>query len=201
MGITSHGPANPAIHHPGAWEAEQHWRGLCGVCGQACVEASLPAQGQPVGRSTGWEVGIWTRNLAATVVNVLSCVSGLGMVPAPAGASVAFPLLGSTWGWCLRGASAQHWVCCPEGNSWEVKDLCTCGIFMLPGKFKVVGWHLVGGRWLPGNLLITFLRSWQDCRDYSVTVMKWAAKREDRQFLLQDGRITFCLWLIYSQQE
>lgn len=31
---------------------------LCGVCGQACVEASLPVQGQPLAKSTGWEVGL-----------------------------------------------------------------------------------------------------------------------------------------------
>lgn len=59
------------------------------------------------------------------------------------------------------------------------------GIFMLQAKFKVVGWHPLAVRWLPGNLLITFLGSRQG---YSVTVMKWGAKREDRQFSLQDGK-------------
>lgn len=103
--------------------------GLCGLCGQACVEASLPIRGQPLGKSTGWEVGIWTRNLAATVVNVLSCVSGLGMVPAPAGASVAFSQLGSTWGWCPRGTSA-HWMCCLEGEELRGEGNCVYREFL-----------------------------------------------------------------------
>lgn len=59
---------------------------------------------------------------------------------------------------------------------------------MLQAKFKGVGWHPLAARWLLGNLLITFLRSWQDCKGCSVTVMKWGAKREDRPFSLQDGK-------------
>lgn len=80
-----------------------------------CVEPSLPVPGDPPGK--GHLVGSWVmnqKNLAATVISVLSCAAGFGMIPAPAGASAARSLLGNASGQCLRGTGA-HWACRLEG--------------------------------------------------------------------------------------
>lgn len=121
MGIAQHGP----VHHPR--DQEQCWRRSPVVCGQA-VCGGIPAclSEEASGKGHWWDMN---KSLVATAVNVLSCATGLGMIPAPAGADAACSLLKRTLGWCLRSTSA-HWACCLEGQHSRGEGNCGFGEFL-----------------------------------------------------------------------
>lgn len=175
-------PTNPTTHCPRDWKAEQ-----CSAMPTRWEEASLAVTWEPPRK--GHSVGSWDMNQKSC-----SCCC------------TCFELCCCSWDacssdWSQRGLlsgkhvgsvpqrSSAHWACCLEvGNAQGVKVNVGVGNVYAPSKIVIVGWHPLAVRWLPRDLLMTFLRSQQDCKGYSVTVMKWGAEGEDKPFPLQDGK-------------
>lgn len=139
MGITSHGPANPAIHHPRSWEAEQHWRRSLwalwsGVCG------GIPAHPGTASGKEHW-VGSWDMNQKScsycckcfelcfwswdgsstswSQCGFLSAGKHMGLVPQ----GYQCPLDVLSWGGRVRGEGScvyREFLCSKENLKWLV---------------------------------------------------------------------------------